>query len=293
MPPVKTNAARGNLGGVFLYHHEESKDMGAHEDLAAMSGNRFAELQAEGVIAFADCRYGRMHFLRTDIYIAQSLGLYGEFSESEVALWRRFVKPGDTVVSGGANCGAHVLALARLVGPLGSVITVEPQQVQYEIVCRNLQENEADEVEIHHAAFGRARGRAYLPDLEYRWPFSFGSIGTAPAGKLGDVAVDQIPIDELVGERNVSFIHLDCEGNEPAALLGAEETILRCRPVLYVEVDRSDAGKQSVELLARWGYQVMLHHAPLYNPDNVRGNRMNVFGDTVSISAVALPGVPQ
>jgi len=263
--------------------------MSAHEDLAAVGGSCFAELQAEGVIATADCRYGRMHFLRTDIYMAQSLGLYGEFSEAEVALWRSFVKPGDTVVSGGANCGAHVLALAKLVGPDGMVIAVEPQQVQHEIVCRNLQDNEANQVVLHHAGFGQHRGKAFLPQLDYRWPFSFGSIGTSPKGIRGDFEVDLIPIDELVGERAVSFIQIDCEGNEPAALLGAEATIRRCRPVLYVEVDRADAGKQSVELLARWGYQVMLHHAPLYNPGNFRGNRMNVFGDTISISALALP----
>jgi FkbM family methyltransferase len=294
MPPVKTSAALGNLGGVFLYHHEEIKEMGAHEDIAAKSGTTLEQLMREGVVATEDCRYGRMCFLRTDIYIAQSLGLYGEFSEAEVQIWRRFVKPGATVVTGGANCGSHVLALADLVGHGGKVFSVEPQPIQAQLTAINVGASGHDGVRVKHAAFGSARGKAYVPELDYRWPFSFGSIGSTGFSRKGDIEVDAVTIDELADGHAVSFIHLDCEGNEAAALRGAAATIALYKPVLYVEVDRSEAAKDTLALLERAGYDVMIHHAPLFNPGNFKGNRFNVFGDTVSISALALPrGVPQ
>ena len=42
------------------------------------------------------------------------------------------------------------------------------------------------------------------------------------------------PIDQEIGERNISFLKLDVEGFELAALQGAEQAIRRCRPRMAV-----------------------------------------------------------
>src|SRR5260370_1945855 len=55
------------------------------------------------------CRYGHMLYNIHDVYVGRSLDLYGEFSEGEVGLFRRLVKPGDLVLDVGANIGPHTL----------------------------------------------------------------------------------------------------------------------------------------------------------------------------------------
>ena len=70
-----------------------------------MSGVESGE-PAQGVADFnllRECRHGRMLFNINDKYIGRSLDLYGEFSEPEIALLSKYLRPGDTVVEVGAT----------------------------------------------------------------------------------------------------------------------------------------------------------------------------------------------
>ena len=80
-------------------------------------------LLAEDIVEIADCRHGRMAFLRNDNIIGRSLRLYGEWAEAEIELAKVFLRPGDTVVDVGANIGTHSIAYGLLVGDSGAVIS--------------------------------------------------------------------------------------------------------------------------------------------------------------------------
>ena len=75
----------------------------------------------------AATRYGGMDYYADDYYIGASLEMYGEYSELEIDLLRRIIKPGWTVVDAGANIGALTLAFAEMVGTDGIVHAFEPQ----------------------------------------------------------------------------------------------------------------------------------------------------------------------
>ena len=45
---------------------------------------------------------------------------------------------------------------------------------------------------------------------------------------------DFITVDDLVGEKPVSYIKMDVEGEELKAILGAEETIVRNKPKMLI-----------------------------------------------------------
>src|SRR5215831_9039445 len=83
-----------------------------------------------------DTRYGRMAYYSGDGYIGRSLELYGEYSPGEIELMRKLIKPGWTVVNGGANIGALAVPLASLV-PEGKVYAFEPQPEHFQILKRN------------------------------------------------------------------------------------------------------------------------------------------------------------
>lgn len=69
------------------------------------------------------------------------------------------------------------------------------------------------------------------------------------------VEVQTIRIDDL-GIQGVTFMKVDVEGHERAALAGAEETVAASHPLLVVELeDRHGGIAPSVDLLASWGYR--------------------------------------
>ena len=95
-------------------------------------------LMQSGHLRIKRCRYGLMLFSARDTYIGRSFDLYGEFAEDEVAVFRQLVHPGQSVFDIGANIGAHTIALAAIVGPLGHVTAFEPQRVIFQILNANV-----------------------------------------------------------------------------------------------------------------------------------------------------------
>src|SRR6185436_2807994 len=57
-----------------------------------------------------------------------SIWLLGGFEPRTLKQYEELVKPGAIVIDVGANVGAHTLPFARLVGPSGRVLAVEPTQ---------------------------------------------------------------------------------------------------------------------------------------------------------------------
>jgi FkbM family methyltransferase len=253
-----------------------------------MHSAAFEQLRAEGILIERDCRHGRLAFLRTDVYMAQSLGHYAEFSQSEIDVWKHFVREGDTVFTAGANIGAHVVWFSRQVGPKGRVITCEPQSLIHEIMTHNLELNGCRNVDAHRLALGERGGNANIPRPDYRWPDNFGSAHLVDS-LIGTERVEVATVDQLIGERKVRMIHLDIEGHEARALAGALGTIEASRPLLNLEVDREEQRNDILRILARLNYQPLMHYGPLYNPRNFAQNPVNAFGDMVSINLLALP----
>src|SRR6185295_11683135 len=127
------------------------------------------------------CRHGVMMYFANDEVIGRSLDLYGEFSESEIALFAQVLKPGMTVIDAGANIGTHTLFFANTVGARGRVFAFEPQRVIYQMLCGNVALNVHGNVMTVQAALGAAPGRIVVPRLDYAKGGDFGRVALAPA----------------------------------------------------------------------------------------------------------------
>ena len=233
----------------------------------------------QGHVRVKHCRYGPMAYLATDQYVGQSLDRYGEFSEGEVELFRQVIRPGWTVVEIGANMGAHTVFLAKATGSLGRVLAFEPQRVIFQILCANLALNGLSHVEAFHAAAGREPGTITVPRLDYTARQNFGgvSLGSHAAGE----AVQQMTIDGLKLPA-CHLLKIDVEGMEGEVLAGAEQTIRRWRPVLYVENDRPEKSAELIRQALGLGYRLYWHLPRLFNPHNYFGVTENIFGTIVS-----------
>ncbi|WP_188092610.1 FkbM family methyltransferase [Azospirillum sp. B21] len=232
------------------------------------------------------CRHGLMVYNRNDQYVGRSLDLYGEYAEHEVAVFRSVLRPGDVAVEVGANIGAQTLPLARMVGPSGSVVAFEPQEMLFNLLSANLALNGVTNVRSRRMAVGSEAGSIRVPVLDPHRSNNFGALGLG--GWDRGEAVSLVTLDSL-NLPSCRLLKADVEGMEAEVLRGASGLIARHRPVLYVENDRRDRSPALIGLIRSMGYRVWWHTARLFRPDNFAGNPNDVFDGIGAVNLLALP----
>lgn len=232
------------------------------------------------------CAQGMMVYNINDTYIGRSLDLYGEYSQGEVELFSRYIKPGNLVLDIGANIGVFTVFFAKSVGETGAVIAFEPQRLVFQSLCANVALNSLTNVLCWQQAVGEEKGAIVVPLLDHTKSNNFGGVA------LGDwkdgETIPLVTIDDL-NLPQCDFMKIDVEGMERQVLAGARKTILRHQPVMYIENDRPEKAADLLKLLGELDYRMYQHQPPLYREDNFRGHRENVFGDIVSGNVLCLP----
>lgn len=232
------------------------------------------------------CRTGPLLYNKNDWPIGESLRKYGEFSWGEIEIFRKMVKPEWLVIDAGANIGTHTVELSRLAG---AVIAFEPQRISYQTLCANVALNHCENVHAFLAAVGREDGTIKVPIRNQRHLNNFG--GVQLAGVTDGETVDLMRIDRF-GFKRCDFIKADVEGMEEDLLIGAEQTIAKHRPILYLEADGAQA-RAAIQMAMDWRFECYWSLPPLYNPDNFAGNAENAFringADICSINALCIP----
>lgn len=229
-----------------------------------------------------------MLYNQNDMYIGRSLDLYGEYSEAEVDLFTRIVSHDDTVVDIGANIGCHTIVFGRIAK---YVVAVEPQRLPYYYLCANVALAELVNVLCLNNAVGSAPGVIAVPELDPDVWSNFGGLDLTEPWQEMTLDVRMVPvicIDDL-HLPDCSFIKIDVEGMELDVLRGAANTIQQHQPILYLENDRLDKQAKLLAHVKSLGYEIWEHRPSLYNPSNYFGNRMNVFGEIVSVNIFCRP----
>jgi len=242
-------------------------------------------MTGRGIVCVVTGRYGLVAYFVHDEWHGCSLREYAEWSEAEVALWRKLIRLGDVAVDVGAHIGTHTLAFASLVGPEGQVHAFEPQEAAVVLLRRNVEQNGLRNVTVSPGALGAQPGTLRYDDPVYWRTGNFGGVELGPSGKK----LAQVRTLDAARLGRVDFVKVDVEGMEQAVLAGAAGTIRRCLPILYVENDRPELSDALITTLRGFGYNVWWHLPPLFNPDNFARNRNNVFPGVVSLNLLALP----
>jgi FkbM family methyltransferase len=195
------------------------------------------------------------------------------FLEKELFLLRRMVGPGDVCIDVGAAGGAHLLVMARRVGPTGRVLGIEPRPGSHRflqwLVTRSgmdrrvrllglaLSEDEGEaalripvvptRAHFHGSADDRERTAAFagFPHRE----------SSVPTRRLDDVVAEQ-------GLDRVDVLKCDVEGAELRVLAGARKLLEYHRPVVLLEADdlhqqREDAtAADLLDVVVAHGYRI-------------------------------------
>lgn len=182
----------------------------------------------------------------------------------------KYIPRGGTVIDAGASLGDHTTTYADLVGPTGKVWAFEPHPASYFCLCCNMG--------AAHNTTCINRGLSDIPreGLSLILDPNAGASHFILKPSLEDgpsVRVDCVPLDWYIYEfKRVDFIHLDVEGFEAQALIGAARTISAFRPVIVLELNkrcmiRTGVSEQIIrEILTNvLGYaieEVEPHHGP-------------------------------
>jgi len=230
-----------------------------------------------GNLTLKQCKYGWMLFYGP--YIGKCFDLYGQYSESEVALMRRYLREGSTVIDVGACIGDLTLPLARIVGDSGLVFAIESHPDHMNVLCANLALNGIRNTRPINA-FVATSDRI---DTGGDWgKFAYVREGWSTQF----LALDSLELTDC------DLIKVDVDGKELEVLQSGEMQIERFRPVLYFENDVREA---SAELLSyamdKLGYDLYWHPAPIFDERNFFGNPVNHWAPSKIVSLMVL-GVP-
>lgn len=142
-----------------------------------------------------------------------------QFQKIELAL--SHVKQWRTAV----DVGAHVGLWARvLAGRFERVEAFEPKSEHHECWERNVM---AANVALHRCALGARPGPARMVTIN-------GNSGHSHVTDDGAVEIQMQTLDSFRLD-DVDFVKIDTEGYEREVVLGATETLRRCKPVMIVE----------------------------------------------------------
>jgi len=157
-----------------------------------------------------------------------------------------YCKKFRTCIQAGANVGIWPVALAR---KFETVITVEPDAANYQALLCNIRA--FPNIRHSRVAFGADVGSGSI-DVPQQ-----GNIGAHQVIAGADFSI--ITIDSL-GVNDCDLLQLDIEGYEHFALMGAVNTLSKCKPVVVLElkglgVKHGYTDQATMNFLSDFGYK--------------------------------------
>ena len=191
----------------------------------------------------------------SQMMLARVLRIY---EPDKFAAMRLRLRPGDVFVDVGANKGDFSVLAARLVGPRGRVIAVEPEAANADWIERSVARNKYRNVEVARVALAESAGEAtlYLGEKS-GWHSLISADGVVTTG---EVVVPTQTLDELLAERGVArvdAIKIDVEGAEERVFAGASRTFGGTDPMTLLLDVHPGRGVDPIRVahqLRGWGF---------------------------------------
>lgn len=174
------------------------------------------------------------------------------------------------VLDCGANFGYNSVVMGKLLNSDSKLICFEPQRKIWEQLKLNLNKNEIRNYEAYCKCLSEKSNKVvHLNQVDYNQ--SWVNIGDTSIGSGGEETTT-IAIDDL-NLQNVGFIKIDVQGYELFVIRGAINTIKRCNPIIFVELESHQLVKfgctkeDVVGLLKELGYLIFNIKTAYYNDD--------------------------
>jgi FkbM family methyltransferase len=173
--------------------------------------------------------------------------------DRELAVVRGMLAPGAHVVDIGANTGLYAYALGRT-HTMDAFEPLPESARSLRAVAKRL-----PRVRVHEVALSSRPGTAtlYIPYVDGRPTAELARFTPPASGRFDEVTVPVSTLDAF-GLSPVGLIKIDVEGHELSVLEGAEATIARERPMLFIEIEQRHSSTPIADTfaaVAAYGYR--------------------------------------
>lgn len=211
--------------------------------------------------------YGPVIMNKNERYYTPFIRQHGfSYDHDEIYLMRKVLHlclPDPVVIDVGAHIGLVTLGLRDLAAQIHAF---EAQRIIWQMLVGNLALNSVENVRCYHVALGAKAGRLEIPKFDYGKYMAFGCVrfGRDNPPDIGQVqgqsteTVEARTLDSFNFQR-VDLLKCDVEHMDGDVMVGATETIMRCRPAIFVEVNDKANADAIAALMSEWDYDVWHH----------------------------------
>jgi len=208
-------------------------------------------------------------FLDPNEFVQTNLMFRGTWEPETWDSMSNYLEKGGGFVDVGAHVGYYSLKAAKIVGSQGRVLAIEPNPDILPVLRKNIAANYDNIITIVPVACSDSDTTLEFFSA-YRANSGGSSLSRANAEHYGTTkATYHVParrLDAIIQENNilrVDIVKIDVEGAELTVLKGAQETLDRYHPVVYMELNEhllNNMGTTVAEII-RWlqdrGYTAM------------------------------------
>jgi FkbM family methyltransferase len=181
--------------------------------------------------------------LRFNVAGSHSAFILGNHETEVQEFLAAVLRPGMTYYDVGANVGFFAVIAARLVGPSGHVVCFEPLPANAKQIEYNARLNGFSNIAVRCEALGGSnRTEVFQTSAEPTWGM-LATVGKAPDKVSGQIPVNVRTLDSIFAAGNLprpDVIKMDIEGAEAEALTGAMKLLQTSRPLLVIELHRTN-----------------------------------------------------
>jgi FkbM family methyltransferase len=227
----------------------------------------------------------KMAVMPNDKGISEELIMWGTHEPLATEILESELAPDMVCIDIGANIGYYALLESKIISKNGKVIAIEPVPSSIGLLKRNiaLQEintsgstsgNNNNNIEVYNLAIGDVDGKVdfvitqfsnlnrVLLENEHRYNAAISdSSGTIVSNNIITVASKRL--DTFVSERrigSIDFIRMDVEGHENKIIKGMQQTLMKYKPLLMIEVHKDYLGtRETIDFLLElksYGYEL-------------------------------------
>ncbi len=158
------------------------------------------------------------------------------------AVLRSRLSAGDAFIDIGAHKGYFSCLAAKLVGPSGLVVSIDPDPRAFEGLIRNVERNAYANVSAHQIALGAEEGTVAISltatlGNTSSFPNRLAAPDVVQAISVPCTTLDRLLTITPLNGRRLPLIKIDAEGAEPLIWAGMQETLHQYRPVVAVEIN--------------------------------------------------------
>lgn len=273
----------GISGGLSAFEHR------LRSDAYGLSRRLRARLNSRNGLVVVPVQGSRMCLRVNDPGFSRVLIRDGIWEPEHTQLMHEELRPGMTGLDLGANLGYFALMEAKLVGPAGRVLAVEPSPYNVDVLRRSVEENRYANLEVHQMAIADECGEQDMwitPESNFCNLQKEDDMAITPnvrnahtgSRNASRTRVQTITVDHLLEMRavkSIDFIRMDIEGFEIKATKGMKQAIERtCGPLrLFAEVHNDHFSNPSATIGVWLGELIRMGFKPkaLIVPGVVKG----------------------